>query len=510
MVVMLGNWNTTKISICKGDETGLDINFGPALAEVADWLFPLCWYPMSGQHGAKYAWTCIMGGVRVFLQNHLDIKDTRKQQMCINQFISLLAGNCRVALTEVRVGVAKLTGGDWEKHQKDYLHELFDPVGNVKWLDTFTSFMKAYHTELAGAKPSLGRPLASNKNFNDGLDGSVTEEILCFTPLAWEAQPPSSYSLTLLLAMLCEVDHLTECRKLLQVTTIWDLCQNIIELFSAFAQQGKSTIAWSHWDGITEQPALNGENPTLALMPTSYSGETLGMAVEHAASAPEVEACNVTVMCKIVDLISMPTLGLCQCEGGDMKLDAELKVPLQSFLMSLTTVSVKKTLCICEPTLDLSRGPLASKVQELLTSLGYGINLQDLHFMDTQEAKGHWQGHTVEELDPHGSQSLWSTSTTAYSQQEKAEQQCNLEKVALHARKFIKKLSQLLSKVDQDDDDNTPSASPPNYKHAEPDDGFPSDPWHPKQVKPTSVQLKDELLDTLHRMEDEEGDDTTT
>ncbi|KAI6008561.1 hypothetical protein EDC04DRAFT_2610907 [Pisolithus marmoratus] len=38
MVVMLGNWNTTKISICKGDETGLDINFGPALAEVSDRL----------------------------------------------------------------------------------------------------------------------------------------------------------------------------------------------------------------------------------------------------------------------------------------------------------------------------------------------------------------------------------------------------------------------------------------------------------------------------------------
>ncbi|KAI6041142.1 hypothetical protein EDC04DRAFT_2601892 [Pisolithus marmoratus] len=93
MVVILGNWNTTKISICKGNETGLDINFGPALAEVTDWLFPLCQYPMSGQRGAKHAWTCIMGGVRVFLQNHLDIKDTRKQQMCINQFISLLAGN---------------------------------------------------------------------------------------------------------------------------------------------------------------------------------------------------------------------------------------------------------------------------------------------------------------------------------------------------------------------------------------------------------------------------------
>ncbi|KAI6043263.1 hypothetical protein EDC04DRAFT_2891109 [Pisolithus marmoratus] len=245
-------------------------------------------------------------------------------------------------------------------------------------------------------------------------------------------------------------------------------------------------------------------------MPTSYSGETLGMAVEHAASAPEVKSHNVTVMHKIVDLISVPTLGLCQCEGGEMKLDAELKVPLQSFLMSLATVSVKKTLHIHEPTLDLSSGPLASKVQELLTSLGYGINLQDLHFMDTQEAKEHWHGHTVEELDPHGSQSLWSTSTTAYSQQEKAEQQCNLEKVALGARKFIKKPSQLLSKVDQDDDDNTPSAGPSNYKCAEPDDGFHNDPQCPKQVKPTSVQLTDEILGTLHRMEDEEGDDTTT
>ncbi|KAI6038736.1 hypothetical protein EDC04DRAFT_2895971 [Pisolithus marmoratus] len=285
--------------------------------------------------------------------------------------------------------------------------------------------------------------------------------------------------------MLCEVDHLTECRKLLQVTTIWDLHQNIIELFSAFAQQGKSTIAWSHWDGITKQPTLNGEDPILALMPTSYSGKTLGMAVEHAASAPEVKSHNVTVMHKIVDLISVPTLGLCQCEGGEMKLDAELKVPLQSFLMSLATVSVKKTLRIHEPTLDLSSGPLASKVQELLTSLGYGINLQDLHFMDTQEAKEHWHGRT-------------------------AEQQHNLEKVALGARKFIKKPSQLLSKVDQDDDDNTPSAGPSNYKCAEPDDGFHNDPWCPKQVKPTSVQLTDEILGTLHRMEDEEGDDTTT
>ncbi|KAI6001146.1 hypothetical protein EDC04DRAFT_3095955 [Pisolithus marmoratus] len=412
MVVILGNWNTTKISICKGDETGLDINFRPALAEVTDWLFPLCQYPMSGQCGAKHAWTSIMGGVRVFLQNCLDIKDTRKQQMCINQFISLLAGNCQVALTEVRV-----------------------------------------------------------------------YRILHLTPLAWEAQPPSSYSLTLLLAMLCEVIHLTEHRKLLQVTTIWDLCQNIIELFSAFAQQGKSTIAWSHWDGITEQPALNGENPILALMPTSYSGETLGMAVECAASAPEVKACNVTVMCKIVDLISVPTFRLCQCEGGDMKLDAELKVPLQSLLMSLATVSVKKTLCIHEPTLDHSSGPLASKVQEFLTSLGYGINLQDLHFMDTQEAKEHWQ--------------------------EKAEQQHNLEKVALCARKFIKKPLQLLSKVGQDDNDDTPSAGPANYKHAKPNDGFHSDTWHTKQVKPTSVQLTEELLGTLHRMEDEEGDDTT-
>ncbi|KAI6027033.1 hypothetical protein EDC04DRAFT_2606008 [Pisolithus marmoratus] len=302
MVVMLGNWNATKISICKGDEMGCDINFGPALAEVTDWLFPLCQYPMSGQCRAKHAWSCVMGRVRVFLQNCLDIKDTRKQQMCINQFISLLAGNHQVALTEVRF------------------------IFSAK--DIFTSFTKAYCTELAGAKPSLGRSMASNKIYNDGLDGSVTEE------------------------------HKTY-----------------------FQQQGKSTIAWSHWDSITEQPALNCENPILALLPTSYSGETLGMAMEHAASAPEDKADNVTMMCKIVDLISVPTFGLCQY---------------------LATVSVKKTLCIHEPTLDLSSGSLALKVQELLTSLGYGINLQDLHFMDTQEAKEHWQGHTVEELDPHG------------------------------------------------------------------------------------------------------------
>ncbi|KIN95520.1 hypothetical protein M404DRAFT_34073 [Pisolithus tinctorius Marx 270] len=53
MIVIMGNWNTSKITVCKRDNFGNDINYGPALAEVADWLFPLCWYPITGQRGAN-------------------------------------------------------------------------------------------------------------------------------------------------------------------------------------------------------------------------------------------------------------------------------------------------------------------------------------------------------------------------------------------------------------------------------------------------------------------------
>ncbi|KAI6019130.1 hypothetical protein EDC04DRAFT_2607558 [Pisolithus marmoratus] len=97
-----------------------------------------------------------------------------------------------------------------------------------------------------------------------------------------------------------------------------------------------------------------------------------------ATSAPQVNSHNVGIMHKIVDLISVLTLGLCQTEGGKMKLDAELKVPLEGFLTSLAT---------------------------------------NLQFMDAKEAKEHWQGHTAEELNPHGVQSLRSTSTAPYSLQ---------------------------------------------------------------------------------------------
>ncbi|KIK25618.1 hypothetical protein PISMIDRAFT_9404 [Pisolithus microcarpus 441] len=239
MMTMLGNWNTTKITLCKRDAAGQDINFGPALAEVTDWLFPMCRYPMSAQRGAKQNWTCIMGAVGVFLDNRLNIKDQRKQQACVNQFISLLAGSRHIALTAVRVGVAKLTGGDWEKRHKEHFRSLFKPVGDTKWLDAFTTFMKAYRSQLTGTAPTLARAKASNNIYNAALDGCVSEE-----------------------------------RK-------------------------------------------------------TY------------------------------------------------------------FKESLATVSVKKTLHMREPTLDLSNGPLSSKVQELLVNLGYGINLQNLQFMELEEAKEH-------------------------------------------------------------------------------------------------------------------------
>ncbi|KAI6045503.1 hypothetical protein EDC04DRAFT_2598799 [Pisolithus marmoratus] len=363
MVVMLGNWNTTKISICKGNETGLDINVGPALAESS--CSPCVSIPCLANVGKSVHGPVLLGKSEYFCKSALiDIKDTGKQQMCINQFISLLAGNYQVALTEVR--------------------------------------NSSFHT------PGLGGPTSLIIFPNTTLGSAIKES---------------------------------------------------------------TTIAWSHWDGITEQPALNGENPILALMPTSYSGETLGMAVEHAARAPEVKAHNVTIMHKIVDLISMPTLGLWQCEGGDMKLDAELKVPLQSFLTS--------SHCQCQEDIAHLR----------LRSIGRVTLWRSLTLMVPNHCGLHQPLHILNK--------------------KRAEQQCNLEKVALHARKFIKKPSQLLSKVDQDDDDDTPSAGPSNYKHAELNDGFHSDPQCPKQVKPTSVQLTDELLGTLHRMEDE-GDDTTT
>ncbi|KAI5986052.1 hypothetical protein EDC04DRAFT_2615210, partial [Pisolithus marmoratus] len=218
MVVMLGNWNTTKISICKGDETGLDINLDQLLQRL---VIPPVLVSHVWPTWGKVCMDLYYGGSQSILQNHLDIKDTRKQQMCINQFISLLAGNCRVALTEVR-------------------------------------FMKAYHTELAGAKAITWQTIGKGVQdiFLTGLQNSLLHTPGLGGPTSLIIFPNTT---------------LGNAIKLLQVTTIWDLCQNIIELFSAFAQQGKSTIAWSHWDGITEQPALNGENPTLALMPTSYS-----------------------------------------------------------------------------------------------------------------------------------------------------------------------------------------------------------------------------------------------
>ncbi|KAI6011862.1 hypothetical protein BKA83DRAFT_4131308 [Pisolithus microcarpus] len=166
MMTMLGNWNTTKISLGKHDAAGQDINFGPALAEYINL-------------------------VGVFLDDHLNIKDLRKQQACVNQFISLLAGSHCIALTAVRVGVAQLTGGDWEKHQKEHLQGLFEPIGDTKWLDAFTTFMKAYHSELAGTALTLAREKA----------------------------------------MLFEVDHLVERKKSLQIASIWDLGQSVLDLF---------------------------------------------------------------------------------------------------------------------------------------------------------------------------------------------------------------------------------------------------------------------------------------
>ncbi|KAI6110187.1 hypothetical protein EDD16DRAFT_1522355 [Pisolithus croceorrhizus] len=154
MMTMLGNWNTMKISLCKCDAAGQDINFGPALAEPSMGL-------SDNGHASWVQWECFW----------ITISTSRIPED--SKHVS--TSHC-IALTAVRVAVAKLIGGDWEKCQKKHLQGLFEPVGDTKWLDASTTFMKVYHSELAGTAPTLARARASNIIFNTALDGCVSEE----------------------------------------------------------------------------------------------------------------------------------------------------------------------------------------------------------------------------------------------------------------------------------------------------------------------------------------------
>ncbi|KAI6139202.1 hypothetical protein BKA82DRAFT_4364933 [Pisolithus tinctorius] len=370
MIVIMGNWNTSKITVCKWDNFSNDINYGPALAEVADWLFPLCQYPITVYF--------------IFIKP---------------QLITMLFHHCQVALTQVRVGLAKLFTNDWEKKQKDQIKPLFDAIGDVKWLDTFQTFLKAYHVELDGTKPSLAQP---------------KEQLI-----------PNKHSQTFITDMLLEVNHLTEQEKLLQIPTIWDLHQSVLDLLQGFGPHAKSQAPWLYWDGMESQPTLSPTNPLLALMPKEYTSESLGTAVEQAASAPHITAQNVNAMQKIVKLISGPTLGLCN-GGKHCQADPDLKMPLENFLMSLAAVTVKKTMHLQEPTADLTHTAPFTMVQELLGTAGFGL-------------KNSGKGHMTAELNPYAVQSLHSTSTIAYSEWARLEQQHALDKMARHVRKFAKK-----------------------------------------------------------------------
>ncbi|KAI5984118.1 hypothetical protein F5J12DRAFT_899405 [Pisolithus orientalis] len=315
MIVIMGNWNTSKITVCKQDNFGNDINYSPALAEV-------------------------------------------------------------------RVGLAKLFTNDWEKKQKDQIKLLFDAIGDVKWLDTFQTFLKAYHIELDGTKPSLAQPKASIAALNAGLDGCVSEErksyfcnihnILCFTPFPWEQLTPNKYSQTFITDMLLE--------------------QSVLDLFQGFGPCAKSQAPWLYWDGMESQPILSPSNPLLALMPKEYAGESLETAVEWAASAPHITAQNVNAMQKIVKLISVPTLGLCDGEST-AKLDPDLKMPLENFLMSLAAVTVKKTMCLQEPTADLTHTAPFPMIQELLGTAGFGSDFQSLQYLNPLEAQEFCASH---------------------------------------------------------------------------------------------------------------------
>ncbi|KAI6142089.1 hypothetical protein BKA82DRAFT_9981 [Pisolithus tinctorius] len=364
MIVIMGSWNTSKITVCKWDNFSNDINYGPALAEVADWLFPLCQYPITVYF--------------IFIKP---------------QLITMLFHHCQVALTQVRVGLAKLFTNDWEKKQKDQIKPLFDAIGDVKWLDTFQTFLKACHVKLDGTKPSLAQP---------------------------------------------KVNHLTEQEKLLQIPTIWDLHQSVLDLLQGFGPHAKSQAPWLYWDGMESQPTLSPTNPLLALMPKEYTSESLGTAVEQAASAPHITAQNVNAMQKIVKLISGPTLGLCNGEST-AKLDPDLKMPLENFLMSLAAVTVKKTMHLQEPTADLTHTAPFAMVQELLGTAGFGSIFQSLQYLNPLKAQEFWQGHMTAELNPYAVQSLHSTSTIAYSEWARLEQQHALDKMARHVRKFAKK-----------------------------------------------------------------------
>ncbi|KAI6139660.1 hypothetical protein BKA82DRAFT_4019883 [Pisolithus tinctorius] len=434
MIVIMGNWNTSKITVCKRDNFGNDINYGPALAEVADWLFPLC---------------CVL-------------------------YI----------------------------HQTTAYHNAFLPPPSCP-----------YTSE---GWPSLAQPKASIAALNAGLDGCVSEErksyfhkvhdILRFTPFPWEQLTPNKYSQTFITDMLLEVNHLTEQEKLLQIPTIWDLRQS-------FGPCAKSQAPWLYWDGMESQPTLSPSNPLLALMPKEYTGESLGTTVEQAASAPHITAQNVNAMQKIVELISVPTLGLCDGETT-AKLDPDLKMPLENFLMSLAAVTVKKTTRLQEPTADLTHTAPFPMVQELLGTAGFGSNFQSLQYLNPLKAQEFWRGRTTAELDPYAVQSLHSTSTIAYSERARLEQQHALDKMARHVRKFAKKKpSRILPQPDDGSDSEGPSTStaqrqqllaPPSASHhalnlhdessahsgpsgsdkrLTHDDGFDTDTCHKKQAR---------------------------
>ncbi|KAI6145341.1 hypothetical protein BKA82DRAFT_4357393 [Pisolithus tinctorius] len=153
-------------------------------------------------------------------------------------------------------------------------------------------------------------------------------------------------------------------------------------------------------------------------------------------------------------------------------------------------------------------------VQELLGTAGFGSNFQSLQYLNPLEAQEFWRGCTTAELDPYAVQSLHSTSTIAYSERARLEQQRALDKMARCVRKFAKKKpSRILPQPDDGSDSEGPSTStaqrqqllaPPSASHhalnlhdessahsgpsgsdkrLTRDDGFDTDTRHKKQAR---------------------------
>ena len=217
------------------------------------------------------------------------------------------------------------------------------PIGDVLWMETLREFLVEYAKELAGQDNTIIRPKASDMLFNQGKNGSVTEDqkdlfelfyfVLRGSIVDWETIQDLNPMKTFINHALIDAVRLEDRFDVLSMPIIWNLYEEIIECIKPHVK------AEEHWQGwiygrYPSQPTMTNGS-LFKYLPKEYEGETTGMATERALLAPKITSKGVTIIHSILKLIKSPQISGIVTESG-RQLDPSLPYATHQFIQVRT------------------------------------------------------------------------------------------------------------------------------------------------------------------------------